>query len=140
VSRPTDTKSALTFRLALRRYALSLRGTSGVQDLGAVRRIPDAPWPWLGLADWGGRVLNVIDLPNVLEDAAIEPVKSLVRLHEPHDGIAVFIPARLGLCELTPPRDPAGAALYTALRGGKDALHWIHLDAIMEACSVAASA
>ena len=135
MSRPTDTMSALTFRLALRRYALSLRGTSGVQDLGAIRRIPGAPRPWLGLADWGGRVMNVIDLPDLLEDNAIEPAKSLIRLREPHEGIAVFIPARFGLCELTPPRNPAAAALYTALRGGGGEFHWIHLDAVVEACS-----
>ena len=36
MSRPADAQSALTFRLALRRYALGLRNTSGVQDLGQV--------------------------------------------------------------------------------------------------------
>jgi hypothetical protein len=79
--------------------------------------------------------MNVIDLPAVLEEQAIEPVRSLVRLREPHDGIALFIPARLGLCAVAPPSAADGATPYTALRSGHDALHWIHLDAIVAACS-----
>ena len=135
MSDQVDRQSALTFRMARRRYALSLRSTAGVQDLGKVRRIPGAPPHWLGVADWGGSVVNVIDLPDLLEDTSIESVKSVVRLREPHAGIAVFVPAHLGLCELRSPQNPGDSALYTALGGGSDTFHWIHLDSIVAACS-----
>lgn len=134
IHRP-DARSALTFRLARRRYALPLDRTSGVRDLGAVRRIPNAPSPWYGLTDWGdGRVLNVIDLAAVLRDRAFEDARSLVRLRKPFDDLALFVPAHLGLGEWTPP-EPTPGAPFTALDAGPDAMHWIEIDALVSMAS-----
>jgi len=126
-----EAQSALTFRLARRRYALPLDRTSGVRDLGTVRRIPDAPAPWYGLTDWGdGRVLNVIELPTLLRDTAAEDARSIVRLRAPQDDLALFIPAHLGLGEWIPPDLVAGAP-FTSLNAGPDSIHWIDLDSLL---------
>ena len=135
VNRPAEAQSALMFRLALRRYAIPLRRTSGVQDLGALRRIPNSPRRWLGLTEWSGRVLNVIDLPYLLGDRAVERAKSIVRLREPHSGIALYVPAHLGLTELTTPVPVVADEPYVALGSGADALHWIHLDELVAECA-----
>ena len=135
MKRSAEVQSVLTFRLALRRYAIPLRETSGVQDLGAVRRIPNSPRRWFGLTEWSGRVLNVIDLPYLLADRPVERAKSIVRLREPHEGMALFIPAHLGLSELAPPEPFAGPARYVALGGRPDGLHWIHLDTLVAECA-----
>ena len=135
VTRSLDAQPALLFRLALRRYAIPLRRTSGVQDLGAVRKIPNSPRRWYGLTEWSGRVLNVIDLPHLLGDRAVERAKSIVRLREPHAGMALYIPAHLGLTELSTPEPLAGTTSCVALGSGPNALHWIHLDALVAECA-----
>jgi len=135
VTRPLEAQSALFFRLALRRYAIPLRRTSGVQDLGAVRKIPNTPRRWYGLTEWSGRVLNVIDLPHLLGDRAVERAKSIVRLREPYEGIALYIPAHLGLTELNPPKPVAANTPYVVVGSGPNALHWIHLDALVAECA-----
>jgi len=135
LTRSAETQSALTFRLALRRYALPLRRTSGVQDLGVVRKIPNSPRRWFGLTEWSGRVLNVIDLPHVLGDRAVERAKSIVRLHDPYKGMALFIPAHIGLTELSGPDPVVEHVSFQALGSGADALHWIHLDVLVDACA-----
>jgi hypothetical protein len=132
VNQRPDARSALTFRLARRRYALALDRTSGVRDLGAVRRIPNAPRPWYGLTDWGdGRVLNVIDLPVLLRDAAAEDARSIVRLRAPHEDLALFVPAHLGLGEWIRP-EPADGEPFTAVDAGPDAVHWVEIDALLQ--------
>ena len=135
VSRSPEAQSALMFRLALRRYAIPLRRTSGVQDLGTVRKIPNSPRRWFGLTEWSGRVLNVIDLPYLLGDRAVERAKSIVRLREPYEGMALYIPAHLGLTKLITPDPVAANAPYVAVGSGPDALHWIHLDALVAECA-----
>ncbi len=131
MSRSTETLSALTFRLAQRRYALALDRTSGVRDLGSVRRIPGAPGGWYGLIDWNGRVLNVVDLPLLLDDRGVEKARSIVRLRAPLGDLALFVPAHLGLAELSPPREIAAGARYTSLGPGPGSLHWIDIDALL---------
>lgn len=128
-------QSALVFRLALRRYAVALRRTAGVQDLGAVRKIPNSPRRWFGLTEWSGRVLNVIDLPHLLGDRALEKAESIVRLVEPHGGLAFYIPAHLGLTELNLPERDSGGTPYVALGSGSATLHWIDIDAIVAECA-----
>jgi len=135
VTRSAETQSALVFRLALRRYAIPLQRTSGVQDLGVVRRIPNAPRRWFGLTEWSGRVLNVMDLPHLLGDRAVERARSIVRLRDPHEGMALYVPAHLGLTELNTPEPARANTPYQALGSGLDVLHWIHLDALVDECA-----
>ena len=139
MSRPADLRSALTFRLERRRYALALDRTAGVRDLDSLRRVEGAPPPWIGLTDWGdGRVLNVLDLPAMLNDQRRESVESIVRLRAPHEDLALFVPAHLGLAEFVPPAIPPGTA-YVPLGGGDDALHWISLAALLPLADVEAA-
>lgn len=135
MARPAEVQSALIFRFALRRYALPLRRTSGVQDLGVVRKIPNSPRRWFGLTEWSGRVLNVIDLPHVLGDRAVERARSIIRLQAPHDGMALFVPAHIGLADLNPPDPRVESVSFQALGNGADAPCWIHLDALVAECA-----
>ena len=129
--RPATAQPALTFQLENRRYALALDRTAGVRDLGTIRHIPNAPKPWFGLTDWGnGRVLNVLDLPALLEDRGTEAVQSIVRLRAPHEDLALFIPAHIGLAEFTPPTEVPNDAVCVPLSGGPDSIHWICVDAL----------
>ena len=135
VAHARQAQSALLFRLARRRYDIPLRRTSGVQDLGTVRKIPNSPRRWFGLTEWSGRVLNVIDLPHLLGDRAVEHAKSIVRLREPHEGVALYIPAHLGLIELSVPDRLAANMPYSALGSTPNALHWIQIDALVAECA-----
>lgn len=135
VPRSLQTQTALAFRLALRRYAIPLRNTAGVQDLGEMRKIPNAPRRWYGLTEWSGRVLNVIDLPHLLGERPVESTESIVRLADPHGGIALYIPAHLGLTELNGPDEPAPGATHFALGNSPDAVHWIDVEALISECA-----
>jgi len=68
----------------------------------------------LGLVEWRGRLLTVIDLPPLLRDAARGEAACLVRLAPPHDHLAFHVPAVVLVRDLGqeegPPRrllDPA---------------------------------
>ena len=129
---PSSTRSALTFRLAERFYALPLDRTAGVADLGRVRTVPNSPATFIGLTDWHGRVLSVHSLPALLGDRAVEvePARSIIRLRAPLDDQALFVPARFGLAEWTPP-DDSTSEILTELNDGSNLVHWIHVDALL---------
>lgn len=135
MSRRADAQAALTFRLARRSYALPLRRTSGVRDMGTVRGIPGAPPAWLGLTDWSGHVLSVIDLPHVLGDAAVDDARMLVRLEHPHQDVALYVPTHLGLTQVEIDDEAGTETLTRAVGDAEDGLHWIDLDALIAECS-----
>ena len=80
-------------------------------------------------------MLNVIDLPHLLADRCLEKAQSIVRLVEPHGGLAFYIPAHLGLAELNVTERAVSNTLYAALGGRSDTLHWIDIDAIVAECA-----
>lgn len=130
-SKATGRCSALVFRLSQRRYALPLRATSGVQDLGFLRTIPDTPAAWLGVSEWSGKVLSVLDISALLDDSAEKPDGCLVRLATPHEAIALFISARLGLVALERPIAEPDSELTSSDGHGDDPIHWINIDRLI---------
>jgi hypothetical protein len=90
----------LVFDLASKTYALRLTEVSGVVAMGPLRRVPMAPAGVLGLAEWRGRLLTVLDLPGLLDERHGKGSPSLVRLAPPFDHLALFVPAGLRVEEV----------------------------------------
>jgi hypothetical protein len=97
----------LTFRLARERYALAVDAVAEVAPAGTVRPVPRAPATILGLAERRGRVLAVLDLPRLFDDGPSEDGPAhVVSLASPHDGTALWVPARLTTGEGAPVPEP----------------------------------
>ena len=97
----------LTFKLARDRYAVAIEAVAEVAPAGSVRRVPRAPGTILGLAERRGRVLAVLDLPRLFDDRPSEDgARHVVSLAAPHDGTALWVPARLTAGEGAPAPDP----------------------------------
>ena len=95
----------LVFALGAGLHALNLKAISGVADAGVVRNVPRAPLAVLGLAEWRGRLITVIDLPHLLGEHCDPGSASLIRLAPPLDHLAFFVPARVEVRSLeTTPR------------------------------------
>ena len=87
----------LLFRLERRAYALPLSSVEGLGEIGEVRRVPGAPRGVLGLTEWRGRLLSVLDLPRLLDDAPQEGRPCLVRLAAPLTHCALYVPSSVQL-------------------------------------------
>jgi hypothetical protein len=97
----------LTFRLARERYAVAFDAVAEVAPAGTVRRVPRAPETIRGLAERRGRVLAVVDLPRLFGDGPSDDgTVHVVSLAFPHDGTALWVPARLTAGEGAPAPDP----------------------------------
>jgi chemotaxis signal transduction protein len=86
----------LRFALGENEYALRLRDVAGLASLGPVRAVPGAPPEVVGLAEWRGSLLTVLDLPLLLGRGAAERDERetcLVQLAAPLRGVAFFLPA-----------------------------------------------
>ena len=99
---PATAERRLVFSLATGSYGLRLDAISGVAELSAWRAVPGAPRGVLGLAEWGGRPLTVLDLPGLLRERPGKGDPSLVRLAAPFDHIALYVPASLHVEEAAP--------------------------------------
>jgi hypothetical protein len=85
----------LVFDLGAGRYGLRLETISGVAELSSWRPVPGAPPGVLGLTEWRGRPLTVLDLPSLLEERHGKGAPSLIRLAAPFDHLALYVPAGL---------------------------------------------
>jgi hypothetical protein len=101
---PTEppTERRLVFDLASGPYGLRLDAISGVAELSAWRTVPGAPRGVLGLAEWGGRPLTVLDLPALIREGPGRGDASLVRLAAPFDHLALYVPASVRVEEAPP--------------------------------------
>jgi hypothetical protein len=70
---------------------------SGVVEAADVRPVPLAPFGVLGLSEWRGRLLTVVDLAVVLGEAPGEGPASLVRLAAPLQHTALLVRGALRL-------------------------------------------
>ena len=97
----------LAFRLARERYAIAVEAVADVAAAGAVRSVPRAPRAVRGLTERRGRVLALVDVASVFEDCPVEGARPhLLSLAAPHDGTALWVPARLTAGEGAPAPDP----------------------------------
>lgn len=104
----------LTFQLAGTPYALPLESVAEVVAAPPIRRVPLGPRGVLGLAEAGGRVVAVLDLPFLLDERTRGGASShLVRLAAPYERSALAVSGMIRAAAGTPVpgRDsgPAGA-------------------------------
>jgi chemotaxis signal transduction protein len=92
---------ALIFELGDRCYALRLATVDGLSEPGPVRRVHDAPHGVLGLAEWRGRLVTVLDLGALLGAGPIDGPASLVGLASPLAHAALHVPAAIRIGRVT---------------------------------------
>ena len=100
--------AALGFELAGRGYALDLTHVAGVAECGPVRPVPGAPSAVVGLVEWRGRILTLVDLPRLLQRPRAVGPPSVIRLAPPFEQIALLLRAPLQVIGIAPEHE-AGA-------------------------------
>ena len=70
-----------------------MRDVGGLANCGPLRRVPGTPAAVLGLTEWRGTLLTVLDLPRMLGAPASAAEPCLVRLAPPLRGVAFYLPA-----------------------------------------------
>lgn len=109
---PTDTAAQraqvperlLTFHLDSCGYAVRAAAVHGVAECGRIRTVPGAPPGVLGLVEWRGNLLTVLDLPRLLGHVTSVGPACLLRLGPPLQGTALFLPAVLRMIAASPGR------------------------------------
>ena len=99
VPQASEAERILVFRLDKRLHAIRVSDIGGVVSCEALRALPGAPAGVLGLAEWRGTVLAVLDLPRHLGCGAQDEPACLIRLAPPLDQTALYLPATVQLTE-----------------------------------------
>ena len=87
----------LSFRAGCRLYAIALDQVSGLADCGPIRSVYGAPPEVLGLSEWRGRLLTVLDLPGLLGEPESAGPMCLIRLAGTMTRTALRVPAPVSL-------------------------------------------
>jgi hypothetical protein len=98
----------LSFRAGSTDYAIPLEQVSGLADCGAVRLVRGAPPEVLGLAEWRGRLLTVLDLPGLLGEPQGSGPDCLIRLSGTMTRTALRVPAPVNLLTAETSRSECG--------------------------------
>jgi chemotaxis signal transduction protein len=91
---------ALLFEFSGRSYGLKLGAVEGLGEPGSIRSVAGAPDAVLGLSDWKGRLLTVVDLAALLGEQPPAPEERepcLVRLASPLEHTALWVPVAVRL-------------------------------------------
>jgi chemotaxis signal transduction protein len=91
--REGPSRRTLGFELDGQRFALRLADVGGLANCGPIRAVPGSPPAVLGLTEWRGTLLTVLDLPRLLDVAGDGAEPCLVRLAPPLRGVALYLPA-----------------------------------------------
>jgi hypothetical protein len=102
-------RRALLFVLGGRNYAIRAAAVGGVAECGPIRQVPGAPSAVVGLAEWRGNVLPVLDLPHLLGHAPGDAQPCLIRLAPPLQQAALFLTAYVSVAEVVGDFDAEGA-------------------------------
>ena len=81
-------------------YALRAAAVNGLAECGPVREVPGAPPAVLGLVEWRGHLLTVLDLPQLLGHATPNGPACLIRLGPPLQGTSLFLPVTVRMATL----------------------------------------
>ncbi len=100
----SGSERVLLLRLARQSYRIDARAIAGLVPPGKIRPVPCAPAGVLGLTEWRGRLLTVIDLLRVLDERPTGEAASLVRLAAPHAATALYVPGSVRLVADSPER------------------------------------
>jgi purine-binding chemotaxis protein CheW len=106
--RGTDPRRVLLFDLGGRPYAIRAAMLDGLADCGPVRRVPGAPPAVVGMAEWRGSVITVLDLSRLLGHPPGDAAPCLVRLTPPMHRAALLLRANLRLAEVDREIRPLG--------------------------------
>ncbi len=90
----------LMFDLDSCHYALRAAAVNGLAECGPVREVPGAPRALLGLVEWRGHLLTVLDLPQLLGHATPNGPACLIRLAPPLQGTSLFLPVNVRMATL----------------------------------------
>jgi len=111
---PQGPERLLMFDISSRRYALRETSVAGLIECGHVRPVPGAPAAVVGLTDWRGHVMTLIDLHRVLDDTPERGPSCIVRLAAPLERAALRVHSTLRLVEMRVAAiDAAGAECAT---------------------------
>jgi hypothetical protein len=99
--RPGLARWRLVFDHASRLWGVEAALVAGVVEYGAVRPVPGAPPAVLGLCEWRGILLTVLDLPVLAGIGATAGARRLLRLAEPCGRLALSVPASVRLEAIT---------------------------------------
>jgi chemotaxis signal transduction protein len=94
-----ERQRAIVFVLGGRRYALRVAAAAGLAECGPIREVPGAPPAVVGLTEWRGNILTVLDLPHLLGHPPGEAPPCLVRLASPMDRAALLLTANVTMGE-----------------------------------------
>ena len=103
---PVDRKNAerfLLFRLGTHSYALPVAEVAGLVEYRGVTPVPGAVEPVLGLAEWRGNLLSVIDLEGLLSQPPGQAPPCLVRLMPPLEHTAFRLCGSLQVADAPSP-------------------------------------
>jgi len=92
----------LLFDLDRCHYAVRAAAVSGLAECGPVREVPGAPRAVLGLVEWRGHLLTVLDLPHLLGHATSSGPAYVIRLAPPLQGTSLFLPVNVRMSTLAP--------------------------------------
>jgi hypothetical protein len=81
------------FRVGVSEYAIELEHISGLADCGPIRKVDGTPTEILGLVEWRGRILTVLDLPALLGKPPCDGPMCLIRLSGSMARTALSVPA-----------------------------------------------
>ena len=90
----------LMFDLESCRYALRAAAVNGLAECGPLREVPGAPPAVMGLVEWRGHLLTVLDLPQLLGHATPNGPACLIRLAPPLQGTSLFLPVNVRMATL----------------------------------------
>lgn len=82
-------EKVLEIALPCGRYSLRLADVTGVAPPRALRSVPGAPESVLGLADWRGGLLTVLDLGRLIDERPAGAQPWLIRLAPPFENVAL---------------------------------------------------
>lgn len=111
---PAQSQRVLLLELKRERYALSLDAVAGLGEPGPIRKVHGAPRAVLGLVEWRGRLLTVVDLPRLVDDEGCPGAPCIVRLGTPLDNLALYVPGSVKLAPAPLPAKPFARTLAAA--------------------------
>jgi hypothetical protein len=96
-----DPERLLAFELGDEGFAIRVVEIGGVLGCSPIRAVPGSPEFVIGLAEWRGSVITVLDLPGLLGRRGSDDPACLIRLVSPLQQTALYLPATVQLVEHT---------------------------------------
>jgi hypothetical protein len=92
----------LMFRLGGRCYAMTLASIASLSPAGPIRPVRPSTAGVLGITEWRGRLLTVLDLSQLLDAHETSPPLSLIHLAAPFEQTSLYLagPVRLEACDV----------------------------------------